>query len=337
MKKFILGTFFLVLGFVLLGSVIYVVGGGMILESLSSFSLEGFILILSLTFLGMFIASARWYFILKTRGVHVPFWKLVPIWLAANSFSYVTPIVYVGGEGIKVYFLRDRFGVPLSKSTALLVIEKILEGTAVFFLLIGGVVAFLFYRQNISGLGTSLFVAVFIVIVLAIFTAILYIQSFRNKKIITPIAKFFSFHDTRAGLLLAEIEMEMIGFLDLRSRAMWYALGLSFLRHIGYWGRNLLLIYYLGHGLRIAASLSTLSGVYISYMFPIPGAIGAQEASQSIIFSQLGWGANMGAAFSFILRAADVILIATGAFFLFRFSMDLLASKLAGKISIRKH
>lgn len=334
MKRFFASIFFLTVGVFLLGSVFYVVGGGAIWGLLLGFNLWGLVPIVLLTILSALCAIWRWHFIIQARGFNISFFQLLPIWLAANGFSYITPIVYVGGEGVKAFLLRDKFKVPLSRSITFIALEKILEFTAVFFFLIAGVGIFILHKGGLPDITKTIVVAVGVVLGVAFFVLILYIQAFRNRKFIAPLVQFFSLENTRFGLALKETEEEMIDFLDLRSPAMWYSWALSFLRHMFFLMRTILLVYYLGQGLQIAASLSALAGLYASYALPIPAAIGAQEISQSFVLAQFGWGPGIGTALSFLIRGADILIVVVGLIFLFRFGIDLMASKILHRIKL---
>jgi uncharacterized membrane protein YbhN (UPF0104 family) len=59
--------------------------------------------------------------------------------------------------------------------------------------------------------------------------------------------------------------------------------------------------------------------VNLAYLLPIPTALGSLEALQAISFEALTLGADIGTAFSLILRGADLSLVLIGLIFLFFF------------------
>lgn len=53
----------------------------------------------------------------------------------------------------------------------------------------------------------------------------------------------------------------------------------------------------------------------LSYIFPVPAALGAQEGLLAAVFSGTGYEAGFGAAFSLLLRVADILVVAAGIYF----------------------
>lgn len=336
MKGILLGILFFIFGAVLIWGVIDHAGGEAIKRSLFALNLWGIIPILVLTALAGAVANLRWQIIFRARGIDVPFFKLLPIWLLGNAISYVTPIVYVGGEGVKGYLLKDKFNISWSKSAAIIALDKIFEGTATFFILLGGVALFVFYL-GLPAITSTILAAISAILFLVISISFFYVRAFRNHKTITPLLRLLHLSHTRLGSLFAEAEIEMIAFLDLRSKFVWMALALSFLRQLFYWSRVAAVIYFLTNGINFSASLVSLSGIYLSFILPVPGALGVQEISQYILFSVISYGAEIGTALSFVLRGADSIMVAVGLFFLFQFGFVLIASKILRKMNINNH
>ena len=58
--------------------------------------------------------------------------------------------------------------------------------------------------------------------------------------------------------------------------------------------------------------------MYISYLVPIPLALGAQEASQAGVFQILGWSAGAGILFATIYRASEMAMVFSGVVILVR-------------------
>ena len=116
-------------------------------------------------------------------------------------------------------------------------------------------------------------------------------------------------------------EDDILSFFDPTSSDMWKAWFLSLLRQLFQITRHVLIIYFLGRGLQIGASLMSLSILYLGYAVPIPAALGVQEAFQSILFALFGWGAGEGLALSLILRASDIFVVGIGVTVLLKYGI----------------
>ena len=332
LKKLTLGTLLFAFGVIAVYAVIRVVGGEEITDAFFSFTPWGIIPILILTIINAVISVWRWQLILRQQGHDIKFRALTPIWLAGYAFSYLTPIVYMGGEGIRTYLLKERHNVDWHVGSASIFLDKIINGTVVAFIILLSIGVFIFFAglpeltKMILGAISSflLFISVLVFIV---------VRSIRNESVFYPIVRFFSWERTKLGKFLIKFEKELQDFLSLRSRAMWEALGWTALKHVLVWTRNLLLIFFLGQGFQFGGSIIALGITYIAYAMPVPGALGVQEIMQSLLFSQFGWGAERGAAFSFIFRGAELFVVAFGVIIILRMATILIAWRLYGGIN----
>lgn len=317
MKRLIPGILLLALGIAIAVFLVINIEGRDITSALGSIAFEGVAVTLFLTLIIVFVSTWRTQIILRSRGYSIPFWKSVPIWIAGYGFSYIAPFTYVGSEGIRAHLLKERFNIPWEKSISILLIERILELTASVLTVIVAV-SVLITSSGFSGLTETLISVIVSLTVIGIIMILFYLQVFRGKQTVVPLMRFLSLHNTRVGRFLYKTENDIVYFFSNSRKAIWYVWLLSLLRSFLALIKNLLLIYFLGRGLHIVASLISLGALYIGYVVPIPGAIGIQEAFQSILFSVFGFEAGEGLALSFTLRIADFIVAGMGIFILLR-------------------
>lgn len=317
MKHFMFGTFLFTLGAILVYAVIRVVGGKEIIDTFFSFTPWGIIPILILTVANMVVAVWRWQLILRTQGVKLSFRQLSPIYLAGYAFSYITPIVYMGGEGVQAYMLKERHKVDWHVGLSSIVLEKLVNGVVVIIFIIMSVGLFIFFAGLPELTKTILGAIAGFTLLISAMTFVLF-RVFRNESIFRPVLKIFSIEKSRAGRFLYKFEKELQLFLNIRSKSMWGAFFWTFIKHLLTWGRNLLIIFFLGQGFQFAGSFIALGAAYIAYALPIPGALGVQEIFQSLLFSQFGFGAEIGTVFSLIFRGAELFVVGAGAFILLR-------------------
>jgi len=83
------------------------------------------------------------------------------------------------------------------------------------------------------------------------------------------------------------------------------------------------LILFLGANVGLLHSFSILGFSYLSSMIPIPTSLGTHEAIQIGAFRSIGLPASMAAAFTLIIRAAEIILSLFGLVYLIRMGFNL--------------
>ena len=114
---------------------------------------------------------------------------------------------------------------------------------------------------------------------------------------------------------------------------MWKGVGLSFLRAAVMLTRTWLLIFFLGKNIESLPALSILGFSYLAAMTPIPTALGSHEAIQTFAFNALGLGLSTAAAFTMIIRVAELLVSLVGLIILFRLGTGLLKNTLFRKIN----
>ena len=325
MGKFTIGTILFITGAVFTVVLAIKIDFDQVLSAVFGINPFGFLALLLLTFAGVLATNLRGQVILRSQGVELPFWRLLGVWLAGNVLSYMTPLVYLGGEGIKGYLLNKKFGVPINKTASFILIDKIVDLTSFLFMIIMGAAVFVYYIGP-SHLTRSVAWSVSVMGVVFLIFASFYVLVFQNKKFMSRILEILFLDKTRLGYFIQKTEDDVIDFFNMRSKFMWQSFASSMLTQVLFLSRHILLIYLLGRGIQVSASLMSLGALYMGFITPIPGAIGVQEGIQSIIFSSLGWGGQQGLALSLVIRTFDIIVVSLGALILLRQGISLMAS-----------
>ncbi len=324
MKKLLLLILSLLIGIGLFVWVLKTVGGEAIENAFLVFVGWQGLVILGLTLLMAVVGTWKWQEILKGGEVSISFKKLFNPYLAGFALIYLAPIIIWAGEIFRGYILKERHSVPWSKGMASVIIDRILEWTAnltvIFF---GGIFFFLTIGLSPIKLGI-IFGAVFLIFLL--FVAFFSFKSAKRESII----RFFLFSNHTQPF---EIEKEIFDFFKLKKIAMWKAISLSFLRAAIMYFRAWLLVSFLGRSVGALPALSILGFNYLAVMIPIPAALGSHEAIQTFAFNSLGLGASTAAAFTMIVRGAELIVASVGLIILFRLGIILFKNNLFKKIN----
>ncbi|MEX0877301.1 MAG: lysylphosphatidylglycerol synthase transmembrane domain-containing protein [Candidatus Spechtbacterales bacterium] len=333
-RKIIPGLILLVLGAFLVGILVVKLDTKELWNTLTGFSPAGFALVVALTFLGIVVANWRAYIILKSQCPDVKFLKLLTIWLAGHPVNYLTPFVYLGGEGIKAYLMKKKMDIPLDKATSTLVFDRILEISASLIMIGVSIGVFISYAGPAGITKTIMSVAVSVLSIAAL-VMLFYFQVFRNKKLLAPAIIRFGVDSTRAGKFFIKSEQEVVDFFTVNRAVFWKGWGISILKQAVLISRHIALFYFLGKAIGIVPVIVSLGALYAGLAVPIPASLGIQEAFQGISFSAVGLAAGEGVALSFVLRGADILLASVGIAILLRFGVGFMATAASGMLKLK--
>jgi uncharacterized membrane protein YbhN (UPF0104 family) len=111
----------------------------------------------------------------------------------------------------------------------------------------------------------------------------------------------------RSVAVLAQAEAQSSALFRDRPGALILAVVVSGLSWAGMVGEYWLLLGFLGVDLSIAQAIGALTAARLAYLLPLPGGLGALEASQVLALTLLGFDPAAGIAVSLIIRLRDVI------------------------------
>jgi glycosyltransferase 2 family protein len=131
----------LVLAFVVTTGVALYADIPQMLEALAHFRWEYLPLILALTLFNYFCRFFKWQYFLKRLSLHVPWMKSLLIFLSGLSMA-ITPGKV--GELLKSYQLKSTIGAPVSRTSPIIVAERLSDGLAMLILAAAGLVLYRF-------------------------------------------------------------------------------------------------------------------------------------------------------------------------------------------------
>ena len=309
MKKFFL---FLIFSFIGIGLYVWigkVIGLGEMKKFLQAFNVYQAAIIFGLTFLIALIGIWRWREILKESGVRISFIALLKPYFGGFAIVFLVPMVLLGGEILRAYILKKKNGVSWIKGLASIITDRILEWTVNFIIIFLGACYFLFkigLPPKSLGIIFGLF---FLLLAIAIF--FFYSRVFKKESVV----RFFL--DTNNKKVLAA-EEDVFKFFKFRKKAVWKGLGLSFLRAGAMALRVWVLIYFLEGSIGYLIAFSILGFSYLAALIPIPTALGSHEVIQIFAFNSFGLRTGAAAAFTMIIRGAELLLALGGLAILFQ-------------------
>src|SRR6266487_6103012 len=87
------------------------------------------------------LVTLRWWIIIRAERKGIAYLPLVLIRVAVFGISYFTLGPQVGGEPLQVYYLQRKYGMTYTRATSTVIMDKLLEFLANFFLLVIGLTA----------------------------------------------------------------------------------------------------------------------------------------------------------------------------------------------------
>lgn len=168
-------------------------------NALSGISLYWIPLFLSLSLLNYLLRFAKWQYLLGRIDIHIPWKESLAVFVAGFSMT-VSPGKL--GELLKCYILKDSRNIPVSKTSPVVVAERITDLISMIFIAIVGLVL-------VQHAGAVLAVIAGIVFVLAIMVFLLWESAFgfltdllcRIRKVEKHRGNFENFHRNCSSLL----------------------------------------------------------------------------------------------------------------------------------------
>ncbi|NOZ82708.1 MAG: flippase-like domain-containing protein [Euryarchaeota archaeon] len=106
-----------------------------LLDSMLDYLLQAkpeYVMVALLTYLlSVYLFAVRWRAVLGVLGYRVRARSLVPVLFGAMSMNNFTPASRVGGEPLRVLWLRERFGVSMRHALISIVYERLVEAVPV--------------------------------------------------------------------------------------------------------------------------------------------------------------------------------------------------------------
>jgi uncharacterized protein (TIRG00374 family) len=292
-----------------------------------------FLLVLFIYFSGaILISSFRWFFILKTEKQKPKFSRVLWAKTVGHSLSYLTPVVFLGGEPFRYIILKEENSIDSNSIISSIIIDKLIffVVSAISFLI--GLFFFLNYIHVAFKIKFFIFAALIIGLALA---ELIYfkVQKLIEKRGIFTwlieklyLSKIKTIKENQKKI--EEIEKEIFNFFKVKRKATTITLVLAtieiFFLLFSYW----LIIHFIGKGLELGKIFAINGMIGLAYIIPLPAALGSLEVSQAFIFDTFELYSGSGIAFSLILRGISLIIAGIGISLLVWFQIRLFKKRI---------
>ena len=276
----------------------------------------------ALVFLNVLIymlVTLRWWIIIRAERKAIAYFPLVLIRVAVFGVSYFTLGPQVGGEPLQVLYLQRKYGMTYTRATSVVIMDKLLEFLANFFLLVFGLMAIL-QSGAVFANGSRPLVSLTGVAALAALLAWPPLHILLMIRGIYPVgsalrATFFKSGKPKWVRFIIASERMAGMFCQRYPRALLLAVGASLLAGAGMVAEYALIASFLGINLNGWQTFAAWTTSWLAFLVPLPGGLGALEASQVFTLGAFEISAAVAIGVALLIRARDLLIGGLGLVF----------------------
>lgn len=269
------------------------------------------VVLLLLNALLYILFTLRWWIIVQAEARRVAFWPLLAVRVAVFGVSYFTLGPQVGGEPLQVLSLQRKYALSYTRATASVLMDKLLEFLVNFLLLAAGLTAVLregFLPENGRSATVSL-------VALGLLIAWPPIHIGMMARGLYPLSFFLKYLPRNKPTRFLRAAEWLAGtFCQRHPRALLAALGVSLLAGLGMLLDYTLMLSFLGIPLPFWKIIAGWTVGWLSFLAPLPGGLGALEASQVFALGTFGVSAATAISVTLLMRARDLLIGGLGLF-----------------------
>ena len=254
------------------------------------------------------LMAARWWIIVRADNHRVPFLPLVGYRLSAFGVSYFTPGPQVGGEPLQIIYMQKNYGLTYARATSAVIMDKLLEFLVNFLLLAVGAWA-VFRVGLIPDNGGKPSLSLIGLGLLLLWPLVHIILLYHGRYPVSVVLRWQHFipQQTKLVRLIIVSERMAASFCNRHLRAMLAAIVVSVLSVAGIVAEYILMVNFLGMQLSAIQVFAALTALQLAFLMPLPGGLGALEASQVFALGVFGQPASAAISLVLLQRARDIL------------------------------
>jgi len=249
--------------------------------------------------------SLRWWLIVRAEKKGVPFLPLLAARVAVFGVSYFTLGPQVGGEPLQVLHLQRNYDMTYTRATSTVVMDKLLEFLANFILLGFGLTA-IFQAGIFSVNGNASLASLGGLIILLLWPPVHIILLYRGKYPVSAVLRKFS--NNKFVRFVAASERMAGTFCRRHFSALVSAIFVSVLAALGMVIEFFCITLFLGIDLSFWQTIAAWTAGWLAFLVPLPGGLGALEASQVFALGAFGISAVSAIGVTLLIRARDLLI-----------------------------
>jgi len=274
-------------------------------ETLRRLQVWQILILLGLNVIIYVLITLRWWLIVRAEKRDVPFFPLLATRVAVFGVSYFTLGPQVGGEPLQVLHLQRNYGMTYTRATSTVVMDKLLEFLANFILLGFGLTAII-QAEIFSASGNNSLTSLSGLIFLLVWPPIHIILLYRGKYPVSAVLRKFS--NNKFVRFVAASERMAGTFCRRHLGSLVSAIFVSLFAALGMVSEFFCITLFLGIDLSFWQTIAAWTAGWLAFLVPLPGGLGALEASQVFALGTFGISAVSAIGVTLLIRARDLLI-----------------------------
>jgi glycosyltransferase 2 family protein len=263
------------------------------------------LILLGLNVLIYILITLRWWLIVRAERKDVPFSPLLATRVAVFGVSYFTLGPQVGGEPLQVLYLQRNYGITYVRAVSTVVMDKLLEFLAGFVLLSFGLMAVI-QAGIFSAGGNGSLASLGGLIMLMLLPPVHIILIYRGIYPVSAVLRKFS--NSKFVRFVAASERMAGTFCRRHTGSLFLAIFVSLFAAFGMVVEFFFITRFLGIDLSFWQTVAAWTAGWLSFLLPLPGGLGALEASQVFVLSMFDISAVSAIGVTLLIRARDLLI-----------------------------
>jgi uncharacterized protein (TIRG00374 family) len=255
------------------------------------------------------LITLRWWIIVRAENKLVTYFPLLLVRVAVFGVSYFTFGPHVGGEPLQVFYLQRNYKLTFTHATASVIMDKLLEMLANFFLLAVGLTA-VFQAGILSINGGNSWLSLSGLVILCMWPPVHIILLYKQKYPVSAILRGIPFlkKDSKVVRFIAASERLAGTFCRRHLSSLLTAIAISLCAAVGMVGEFALIATFLDIQLPFWQTVAAWTAGWLALLAPLPGGLGALEASEVFALGMFGVSAASAIGVTLVMRGRDLLI-----------------------------
>ncbi len=255
------------------------------------------------------LITLRWWIIVRAENRHVTYFPLFLVRIAVFGISYFTFGPHVGGEPLQVFYLQRKYKFTYMHATASVIMDKLLELLANFFLLSLGLTAI--FRAGIfsANWGNS-WLSLSGLVILCLWPLVHIFLLYKQRHPLTSLLRSLPFikKDSKPVRFTAASERLAGTFCRRHISSLLLAVLVSLGAGTGMVTEFALIVNFLNINLPFWQTVAAWTAGWLALLAPLPAGLGALEASQVFALGVFSVSAASAISVTLMMRGRDVLI-----------------------------
>lgn len=259
------------------------------------------------------LITLRWWIIVRAQNPSVAYFPLLLVGIAVFGVSYFTLGPHVGGEALQVFYLQRRYSLPFTHATASVVMDKLLELLANFVLLIFGFGAIV-RAGLLSANNNSSWLSLGGLLLLCMWPPVHILLLHQQKYPLSAFLRRIPWiqKGSKPVRFIAASERLAGTFCRRHLSSLLLATGVAICAGLGMVAEFALITGFLGIELPFWQTIAAWTAGWLSLLAPVPGGLGALEASEVLTLGTFGVPAALALGVTLVMRGRDLLISSLG-------------------------